>query len=148
MFRVLVLGSYQETKGRKNRVLRAALLQNEAGSNDLFLGHELSHENCSQTILNMLSLCCLCSVLFLKGAKGMPTKGIEENLLKSHPSRSGCFHLACCVPRIFSPLFSLICFRNRYNQRFWAPLKNQSGVPAFVFGGPRFCRTGGFSKKQ
>ena len=44
--------------------------------------------------------------------------------------------------------FSLICFKNRYNQRFWAPLKHQSGVPAFVFGGPRFCRTGGFSKKQ
>ena len=42
--------------------------------------------------------------------------------------------------------FSLICFKNRYNQRFWAPLKNQSGVHNFVFGGPRFCRTGGFSK--
>ena len=43
--------------------------------------------------------------------------------------------------------FSLICFKNRYNQRFWAPLKNESGGHVLVFGGPRFCRTGGFFKK-
>ena len=40
---------------------------------------------------------------------------------RAYAGFSGYFHLACCVPRIFSTFL--------------------------VFGGPRFCRTGGFFKK-